>query len=141
MTDALYSYGETLGIAFQIIDDVLDLTGDQATVGKTLGLDLAKGKLTLPLIHAIASADDSQRQELLAVLKAQNDTALSEQAAAAGTQKVRAILEAGKSLEYARDKSVSLIEKAKSALIRHLDDTPARAYLISMSDSVLTRRR
>lgn len=141
VTDALYTYGETLGIAFQIIDDVLDLTGDQATVGKTLGLDLAKGKLTLPLIHAIASAHGSTRSELLSLLKTQSDPGLSDQAAAAGTQRVREILEGGKSLEYAREKSVSLIENAKTGLVRHLDDTPARAYLISMSDSVLTRRR
>jgi octaprenyl-diphosphate synthase len=141
VTDALYAYGETLGIAFQIIDDVLDLTGEQATVGKTLGLDLAKGKLTLPLIHAIASANAPRRQELLDLLKAQTDPALSEQDASAGTRRVREVLEAGKSLEYARDRSVALIENAKTGLLRHLDDTPARAYLIGMSDSVLTRRR
>lgn len=141
VTDALYAYGETLGVAFQIIDDVLDLTGDPATVGKTLGLDLAKGKLTLPLIHAIASADDAQRRELLDLLKAQSDPALSEQDAAAGTRRVREILEAGKSLEYARGKAVALVEKAQYALIGCLDDTPARAYLLCMSDSVLTRRR
>lgn len=141
VTDALDTYGETLGIAFQIIDDVLDLTGDQTTVGKTLGLDLAKGKLTLPLIHAIASANGARKQELLDLLKAQSDPALSDQAAAAGTHRVREVLEGGRSLEYAREKSVSLIEKAKTGLIRHLDDTPARAYLLSMSDSVLTRRR
>lgn len=50
---AMYEFGEQAGIAFQIMDDVLDLIGDAEVVGKTLGRDLAQGKLTLPFIHAL----------------------------------------------------------------------------------------
>lgn len=68
--DALHLYGEKLGLAFQIVDDLLDLTGDEQTVGKTLGRDLEKGKLTLPVIHALAHADSPQRAELKELLTA-----------------------------------------------------------------------
>ncbi len=51
--DRMATYGRSLGIAFQIADDLLDLTGDATKAGKTLGTDLEQGKLTLPLIHAL----------------------------------------------------------------------------------------
>ncbi len=137
---ALYGYGETLGIAFQIIDDVLDLTGDPATVGKTLGQDLAKGKLTLPLIHAIAGSGEPGRGELIGLLRSQGDAGLSDEQAGAGASRVREILFAGDSLDYAREKAASLVERAKSGLIENLEDTPARAYLLGLADSVVTRR-
>src|SRR3990172_5038887 len=54
---SLYSYGMSAGVAFQIIDDVLDIVGDESRVGKTLGLDLARGNLTLPVIHCLAHSD------------------------------------------------------------------------------------
>ena len=52
--DALARYGMHLGTAFQIMDDVLDYSGDAAQIGKNLGDDLAEGKMTLPLIRALA---------------------------------------------------------------------------------------
>jgi len=59
--DALHDYGMNLGYAFQIADDVLDYASDAATLGKNLGDDLAEGKATLPLIHAIAHSDEATR--------------------------------------------------------------------------------
>ncbi len=59
--DALHDYGMNLGYAFQIADDVLDYASDAQTLGKNLGDDLAEGKATLPLIHAIAHADAATR--------------------------------------------------------------------------------
>ncbi len=53
---ALETFGMSLGTAFQIQDDILDLVGDASCVGKTLGIDVEKGKLTLPLIHFLRSA-------------------------------------------------------------------------------------
>src|SRR5690606_12659935 len=62
--DALHDYGLNLGYAFQIADDVLDYSADEAALGKHLGDDLAEGKATLPLIHAIAHADATTRERL-----------------------------------------------------------------------------
>ncbi len=69
VANALYMYGEKLGLAFQIVDDLLDLTGEEQTVGKTLGRDLEKGKLTLPLIHCLNNAEPAAQSELAEVLK------------------------------------------------------------------------
>ncbi|MDR1528875.1 MAG: polyprenyl synthetase family protein [Burkholderiales bacterium] len=59
--DAYVRFGMHLGTAFQIMDDLLDYTGDGDAIGKNLGDDLAEGKMTLPLIHALAHADDADR--------------------------------------------------------------------------------
>lgn len=101
--DALARYGMHLGTAFQLIDDVLDLSGDSGAIGKNLGDDLAEGKPTLPLLYAMRNGDERQRaiirhaieqgglDELPAVMQAVQQTgalqhvrALAQQEAALG---------------------------------------------------------
>ncbi|MGK0188096.1 MAG: octaprenyl-diphosphate synthase [Verrucomicrobiales bacterium] len=60
----LKRYGEILGTVYQIYDDCIDLVGDEKVIGKTLGTDLAKGKLTLPILNLISRATESQREKL-----------------------------------------------------------------------------
>ena len=60
--DAMNAYGRHLGLAFQIVDDILDFAGDAKTMGKNVGDDLAEGKATLPLIRAMEVGSDSQSQ-------------------------------------------------------------------------------
>ncbi|PXX89365.1 octaprenyl diphosphate synthase [Marinobacter vulgaris] len=59
---ALRDYGKHLGLAFQLVDDVLDYRGDVEAMGKNVGDDLAEGKTTLPLIHAMAKGSDDEKQ-------------------------------------------------------------------------------
>ncbi|MBE0485974.1 octaprenyl diphosphate synthase [Marinobacter sp.] len=59
---ALKNYGKHLGLAFQLVDDVLDYQGDAETMGKNVGDDLAEGKTTLPLIYAMATSNEEERQ-------------------------------------------------------------------------------
>ena len=66
---AFDQFGQNLGIAFQIIDDILDLVGAQQQVGKTLGTDIANQKPTLPVIHALTKLDADEKQKLLSDLK------------------------------------------------------------------------
>lgn len=61
---AMRSYGMKLGTAYQIYDDCIDLVGDEKTIGKTLGTDLAKGKLTLPMLYLLRDATEQQRTKL-----------------------------------------------------------------------------
>jgi len=68
--ESFRNFGLKIGMAFQITDDLLDIVGDEARVGKTLGTDLAGRKMTLPLIHLLASADAAQRQAFIARLSA-----------------------------------------------------------------------
>jgi octaprenyl-diphosphate synthase len=65
---ALRNYGDYLGIAYQIYDDCLDLVGTEGVTGKTVGTDLAKGKLTLPLLHLLAQAGDAERERLHSII-------------------------------------------------------------------------
>jgi octaprenyl-diphosphate synthase len=61
---ALYDYGMKLGTAYQIYDDCVDLVGSEDTIGKTLGTDLEKGKLTLPMLTLLENATEDQRKKL-----------------------------------------------------------------------------
>jgi octaprenyl-diphosphate synthase len=67
-TESLARYGRNLGIAFQIADDLLDVLGDEAVAGKSLGTDLVKQKATLPLIRLLVQASPPDRKELLSIL-------------------------------------------------------------------------
>lgn len=68
---ALRQYGANLGLAFQIQDDLLDYLGDSAKTGKEVGNDFYEGKMTLPLIHALATANKQEGNFLLDLLKGQ----------------------------------------------------------------------
>ena len=137
--DALYQYGESVGIAFQIVDDVLDLTGDPQTVGKTLGSDLYKGKPTLPVIHYLANAAPQQNDQLLEWLS----SLLSGQGQAGTDQDrmahVRECLVNSDSMRYASEQASHLIQRAKASL-DELHDSPARSFLVEIADAVLTRK-
>ncbi len=74
----LYDYGMHLGHAFQIADDVLDYSADETDLGKHLGDDLAEGKATLPLIHAMAHADQPTRARLRSIVEQGDGDALPE---------------------------------------------------------------
>ena len=104
---ALYEYGLQLGFAFQIADDVLDYSGDATALGKNLGDDLAEGKATLPLIHAMGRADDATRARLRAVIEQGDTGAMPE---------VLAAIEAAGSLEYSRSRARDYAAAAEAAL-------------------------
>ena len=104
---ALYDYGLNLGYAFQIADDVLDYTADAAALGKNLGDDLAEGKATLPLIHAIAHADAPARQRLREIVENGDTTAMPE---------VLAAIEKADSITYSRRRAHDYANAAEAAL-------------------------
>jgi octaprenyl-diphosphate synthase len=66
--EAMHRYGMRLGTAYQIYDDCVDLVGDERSVGKTLGTDLIKGKLTLPMLYLLQDADEQQKAKLSRLL-------------------------------------------------------------------------
>ena len=67
--EALAQMGLNLGITFQLVDDILDYTGDQKQLGKEVGADLREGRITLPLIHALSQADPQDRERLAEMAK------------------------------------------------------------------------
>jgi octaprenyl-diphosphate synthase len=127
---AMRRFGELLGAAFQIIDDVLDLVGDETVVGKSLGKDLEKGKLTLPLIHHLETTPAAQRQTLVELLRTDDPRR---------TAKVAAALRGSDSVNYARRRAEQLIASARREC-EHLPASATRDALRHMAEAVLTRQ-
>jgi len=130
MCDAMDRFGIELGAAFQIIDDVLDLIGNETVVGKSLGKDLEKGKLTLPLIYKLNAGSEADRQALLDLLRTDDDARVG---------KVAAALRNSDAVDYARRRAEQLIATARKRC-EVLPDCDARELLQSMADAVLTRQ-
>ena len=105
----LYDYGMNLGYAFQIADDVLDYTADAADLGKNLGDDLAEGKATLPLIHAIRHSDATTAERLRVIVQEGDASAMPE---------VLAAIRATGGLEYSQQRAREYADAAE----RSLDD-------------------
>ena len=136
--EGLYNYGKNLGIAYQIVDDLLDLVGTEQTVGKTLGRDLQKGKPTLPLIHFLCHASPADRDRVLKLIRCPAEHKDAQALGPAPIAEVRSLIERGGSIAYANEWAVSLIEEAKAS-VAHLPDTASHQLLVSMADAVLTR--
>ncbi|MBY5993031.1 octaprenyl diphosphate synthase [Ferrimonas balearica] len=128
--DALSDYGRYLGTAFQLVDDVLDYTADAEELGKNLGDDLAEGKPTLPLIHAIANAPKAQSQQIRSAI---------ENGGCDEVDEVVATLNQVGSLEYTMARAVEEADKAIAALDA-LPDTPFRQALASLARIAVDRR-
>jgi octaprenyl-diphosphate synthase len=105
--DALHRYGMALGYAFQIADDVLDYASDADTLGKNLGDDLAEGKATLPLIHAMQHSDAAVRATLREAV---------EQGDADALPQVLAAINACGSLDYSRERALHYAREAEAAI-------------------------
>ena len=128
--DALHAYGLATGIAFQIIDDVLDITGDPSKVGKTLGLDLMLGKLTLPTIHGLANASPTTASALRNML-----------AGRAPVDPVRLVecLQETDSVEYAVSVAAGYVADAVHQL-EPLPPSEAKSALTAMAEFIINRR-
>jgi len=137
--DAFYLYGEKLGTAFQVVDDLLDLVGEETTVGKSLGRDLAKGKLTLPLIHYLKTVDAVKRRHMLTLIKSIGTETIADVVNLASITEVRGLVTASDSMDYARAAAARLVEEAKAA-VESLPESPAKGLLMEMADAVLTRK-
>ncbi|MEM1209398.1 MAG: polyprenyl synthetase family protein [Planctomycetota bacterium] len=134
--EAFEGYGERLGVAFQVIDDVLDLTGDEAVVGKSLGLDAMKHKLTLPLIHHLSVGDAEQRRATLGLLRE-----APESSSGPPRGLLRRAIESTGSIAYAREQAGRLVEQAKTRVASSSPSGPAAELLIGLADAVTARDR
>lgn len=130
---ALRAFGQALGMAFQIIDDLLDYTGEEIVTGKPSGNDLREHKVTLPLIYALGRLTPDARREVATLMATAEPT----------DQQIARVIgfaaEAG-GLEYARQRAHRLAEQADRELDA-LQPTPARDTLRDSIAYVLDRRR
>jgi octaprenyl-diphosphate synthase len=127
--ERMHDYGLHLGHAFQIADDVLDYSAEEADLGKHLGDDLAEGKATLPLIHAIQHSDAATRDRLRAIVANGDLQALPD---------VLAAIRATGGLDYSRARALDYARRAEAAL-HGLADTPAAAALRGLARYAVDR--
>ena len=128
---ALHGYGDALGIAFQIVDDVLDYGGVSQTIGKNTGDDFREGKLTLPVIRAVARADAEER----AFWERTIEKGRQEEG---DLERAMAILARHGTLESTRATALDWAGKAKAALAE-LPRHPIRGMLDDLADYVVER--
>ena len=127
--DAMANYGMHLGTAFQLIDDVLDYSGENTATGKNVGDDLAEGKPTLPLIYAIKHGSPV---EAALIRKAIKEGGLSE------LQQVIAAIHRTGALDYTR-RQAEFEARTASAALAVLPDTKQRDYLLQLANFAVTR--
>lgn len=123
-------YGQALGTAFQVIDDVLDYEGDAQELGKNLGDDLREGKVTLPIICALKKASPEQQQLLQAAI-IEGDVEHMDA--------IQNIIRETGALEAARSSAMAEARRAMEAA-RMLPDNPYRSALLQLAADLLERR-
>jgi octaprenyl-diphosphate synthase len=127
--ERLELYGMSLGQAFQIQDDILDIVGDVRTVGKTLGIDIEKGKMTLPMIHFMRTAPREHRTLLRSLLQGRESDKV---------EQIRNLILPSDSILYATEKAHALVRRARTA-IKGIPDVEARRALDMMAEFVIAR--
>ena len=130
----LRDFGYQLGMAFQIIDDCLDVEGDERVVGKSLGTDFGKGKLTLPFLWVLQNCDAAERRRFEDIFRDTERDGLAKQ----GQLAREFDLDGG--LQYAHQRADAYLEAALAALV----DMPKNDYveaLRTMADFVLHRNK
>jgi octaprenyl-diphosphate synthase len=130
---ALREYGFNLGIAFQLMDDLLDFTGDSAALGKPVGGDLREGKVTLPIIRLLANADKATRALVTGVVEERSVT-LERWA------EITRLLRHSGAIDYATARANEFAAAARQKLAA-FPDGPERAALAALAEFVLLRDR
>ncbi len=124
-------YGRTLGMAFQIVDDVLDLTATEEVLGKPVASDLREGKATLAVIHALENGSATEREAIQTVLTDRNFERVTH-------EEILHILNRHGSVDYAMNTAFQYAESARNALNR-LPDTEFKRALLWVPDFVVAR--
>ncbi len=130
---ALRAYGDALGISFQIVDDLLDYGGDAGVTGKNVGDDFRERKLTLPVIKAVAVADEEERAFWSRTIE------MGEQGEGDLDRALELIAKHG-TMESTRQEALIWAERAKSAL-QALPESDIRTMLTDLADYVVARVR
>jgi len=127
----LGEFSWNLGIAFQLVDDVLDFTAREKTLGKPVGGDLREGKVTLPLIYALERASAEERRLVETVLtNGSYDQAPFEQ--------IRRMIERHRGFDRVNERAQSFTEKAR-AIISEFPESPTQRALAALTDLVTDR--
>ena len=130
----LGQFGRSMGLAFQIVDDCLDIIGDEDDLGKSLGTDMKKGKLTLPFIRLLARSKGVEKKNL--------EEMMAPPLTVEKMQRLREVLQEKEAVEEAVSTAIHYIDQAKE-LIQRLDqfDSEVLSMLISFTDQIFSPLR
>ncbi|MBF0292747.1 MAG: polyprenyl synthetase family protein [Nitrospinae bacterium] len=131
--EALAQYGRNIGIAFQLVDDALDFVGDARGWGKPLGADLEEGRVTLPLIRALAMADESEAGDIKSAME--SDTGREAKLGA-----VIMTLKKYDTISYAMEQARWRVEEAKSAISACFEPSSHLDTMRAIADYVVDRK-
>jgi octaprenyl-diphosphate synthase len=131
--EALWDYGLNIGMAFQIVDDLLDFTGEEVALGKPVGGDLREGKMTLPVIHMRERGGPRAESVLRKAIDAR-EVSLED------WHEIRRLMAQTRSIEYAQRMASDYVERAKKALCS-FPASEAREALLYLPDYVISRDR
>ncbi|MEW6602547.1 MAG: polyprenyl synthetase family protein [Nitrospirota bacterium] len=131
--DALASFGLKFGFAFQMADDILDYRAEEKVFGKNLGKDLEEGKVTLPLIHLLRDADETETARIKEIISAKGITERD-------LADVQDMFNRHGSIEKSYEKARAMIDGAKAEL-DIFGDSMEKSSLLTIADYVLTRKK
>ncbi len=129
--DALAAFGMKTGVAFQMADDILDYMAEEGELGKKLCKDLEEGKITLPLLFLLRTADEDEVSEVKNVIRDFSE---------AGLQRIMVLLKKYNSIEASFEKALALVEEAKQEL-SVFPDNQAKSALLTIADYSLRREK
>jgi octaprenyl-diphosphate synthase len=127
----LGEFAWNLGIAFQLVDDVLDFTSREKILGKPVGNDLREGKVTLPLVYALQDATPVEREKIATVLREQDYKSVT-------FDEITGILKKYKGIERAMERAQHFTERART-LISDFPESPYQRALFSVTELVTAR--
>ena len=128
---ALADFGLKAGIAFQLVDDILDYTGNPEKFGKTIGLDFQKKKMTLPLINLFQKAPAKEKKKIQELVRSNGNLSC----------RVKTLVDMMKhydSINYALDKARNYVTEAKKEIVA-FDESPSLTAILSLADYVVSR--
>ena len=131
-TENMKEFGETVGLAFQLKDDIFDY-GEPGNIGKPTGLDIRERKMTLPLIYVLNNSTKEVRKELINIVKRHNENPKKVQRA------VKLVIEHG-GIEYAHKKMLEFKQKALD-LLKDIPDSDAKTALVGLVEYTTNRKK
>jgi octaprenyl-diphosphate synthase len=129
---SLGQFGLNMGIAFQLIDDLLDYTSSEDVFGKPVGKDLREGKVTLPLIYTLPEIEASERNRLEYLFK-------NHQATEEDYRQLIGLVRNKGALEHIKDEAISYVDRAAGCLSR-FPDLPAKRGLLELNQFIVDRK-
>ncbi|MCL4401484.1 MAG: polyprenyl synthetase family protein [Acidobacteria bacterium] len=129
--EKLGTYAWNLGMAFQLVDDVLDFTAREKTLGKPVGNDLREGKVTLPLVYALEKATPAERCRVELILRERNYESVS-------FGEILDLIEKYRGIERVKERALRFTEKAR-ATMAEFPESPCQRALHAVTDLVTER--